>query len=362
MQPNVFLISPYLGQEDALTAFWHYTLSVVPGLGQSFLDYVSSASGLASSRFIGVVDHPRGSGTNHPDLLLQTSSHQILFEHKLGAPFGPRQLNRYLALATQKRWKLAVLAANRMDIDDEVLRSAAFVRPKDASRPAHFLWQELHPVLASADNHIAREFIELLEVWGLGRFSWGGRGDPFVDPGARDSLVSLYDVIKAELAKQGVPCRKSANSSIYQVRTPFPPVHLINIGPLQSVAQSVPAIRGPAMGLWGWVRRTDPERRVLTTGNTRIQRATMPIAIKDHEDGRRPIGPYAQRVFAERTYYTPLGQVLHDSLEESRRSLVKFVLTAMGHLRREVADLHRAPEEGNRSSVPRKRGLESESG
>lgn len=357
MQPNVFLIDPRLGPEDALTAFWHYTLSVVPGLGQFFVDHVSSASSLPPARFIGALDHPRGSSTNHPDLLIQTSSHQILFEHKLDAPFGPRQLQRYAALAAQKNWKLAVLAANRMNIDDEVLRSSTFVRPKGGDRPAHFLWQDLHPILSSVDHHIAREFLELLEVWGLGRFSWGGRGDPFLDPDARDALLSLYDGIKAALAGEGVQCRRSPNSLIYQVRTPFPPIHLINVGPLLSVAQSNPTLRGPVMGLWVWVQRKHPDRRVLSTGNAKIPGVKMPITIRDHENARNPM-PYAPNVFAERSYYTPLGQVLQDSLETSQERLVTFVLAAVKHLRREVADHRLESEASRRSSAPRKRRLE----
>ena len=37
MMPNVFLVNPVFN-EDELTAYWHHTLAVVPGLGQAFID------------------------------------------------------------------------------------------------------------------------------------------------------------------------------------------------------------------------------------------------------------------------------------------------------------------------------------
>ena len=46
---NVFFVSPNLGPEDRLTAYWHYVLDAVPGVGQAFVDHVSSG-GQASVR------------------------------------------------------------------------------------------------------------------------------------------------------------------------------------------------------------------------------------------------------------------------------------------------------------------------
>jgi hypothetical protein len=44
---NVFFVSPDLGSEDPLTAYWPYVLDAVPGIGQAFVDDVSSPKGLA---------------------------------------------------------------------------------------------------------------------------------------------------------------------------------------------------------------------------------------------------------------------------------------------------------------------------
>ncbi|MBP7778314.1 MAG: PD-(D/E)XK nuclease family protein [Acidobacteria bacterium] len=108
MKPNIFMIDPALGPEDALTAYWHYLLSVVPGLGQSFVDAVCRASGLAVSEFLGAIDHPYGDSDNRPDLLIQCREWSLLFEHKYLSPVGPGQLHRYVELAQSRGWKLAL--------------------------------------------------------------------------------------------------------------------------------------------------------------------------------------------------------------------------------------------------------------
>src|SRR5919109_5446220 len=67
---NVFFVSPDLGPEDRLTAYWHYVLDAVPGVGQPFVDHVSSRAGLAPSKFLGSIDHPMGDRVNRPDFSL----------------------------------------------------------------------------------------------------------------------------------------------------------------------------------------------------------------------------------------------------------------------------------------------------
>ena len=336
MKPNIFYIDPTLGPEDTLTAYWHYLLSVVPGLGQKFVDAVCESSGLASSVFIGAIDHPIGNSQNRPDLLVQCRDWSLLFEHKLDSPVGPRQLHRYVDLATARGWKFALLAAGRVEIDHELLSSAAFVSPRDTERPSHFLWQDLHPILASANHHLASEFSEFLELNKLGRFSWSGLGDPFIDDGATKALLTLYDSLRAIFNGPGVQCRKSASSAIYQIRTPFHPVHLINVGPLQSVAQENPTLRGPVMGVWVWVRRGGTSTgRVLSMNGGAIEHGSLPILVKNHEG---TVGlPYDRTVHAERSYYVPLEYILRDSLEASESALLEFVRAAVTHLTQELS-------------------------
>jgi hypothetical protein len=88
---HVFFVSPALGPADRLTACWHYVLDAAPGVGQAFVDRVSSRSGLAKSKFLGSVDHPMGDRVNRPDFLIRCRDYDLLFEHKLDSPLGRRR-------------------------------------------------------------------------------------------------------------------------------------------------------------------------------------------------------------------------------------------------------------------------------
>ena len=255
---NVFFVSPNLGPEDRLTAYWHYVLDAVPGVGQAFVDHVSSRSGLAQSPFLGSVDHPMGDRENRPDFLIRCRDYDLLFEHKLDSPLGRRQLERYLTLCQTRGQQLALVAASALPLEASVCDSPWFVRPREAGAPAHFLWQDVHHLVRGFPDRIARDFAggnAPDRRVGLAHFDWAERGDPFnVRPRQRERCArdaALAPMFRAP----GVSCLTTANSLIYQIRRPFPPVHLINVGPLVSVAEWDRRVWGHVMAVWVWVRR-----------------------------------------------------------------------------------------------------------
>jgi hypothetical protein len=76
----------------------------------------------------------------------------------------------------------------------------------------------------------------------------------------------------------------------------------------------------------------------VVPGHTGIAGTSLPITLRDHEDPRNPL-LYAPNPYGERTYHVPLDHVLRPHLNVSERRLVRFVQTAVGHLRDEVAQL-----------------------
>jgi hypothetical protein len=143
---NVFLVSLNLGPEDRLTAYWHYVLDAVPGVGQAFVNHIASRAGLAQSKFLGSVDHPMGDRENRPDFLIRCWDYDVLFEHKLDSPLGRRELERYLALCQTRGQKLALAAASSLQLEASVCGSPWFVRPREAGAPAHFLRKPLQKI------------------------------------------------------------------------------------------------------------------------------------------------------------------------------------------------------------------------
>ena len=125
----------------------------------------------------------------------------------MDSPLGPRQLNRYLDLAAKRNWRLALLAARRLELDESVCESDIYLQPQGAGAPPHFLWQDVHGLLAAFNHHLAQEFTEYLEVLGLGHFSWAGVGNPFIDQSAAAELRSLYGALRPLFASPGVSCR-----------------------------------------------------------------------------------------------------------------------------------------------------------
>jgi hypothetical protein len=339
---NVFFVSPALGAEDRLTAYWHYVLDAVPGVGQAFVDHVASRAGLVPSKFLGSVDHPMGDRLNRPDFLIRCQDYDVLCEHKLDSPLGRRQLERYLTWCQTRGQKLALVAANALPLEASICDSPCFVRPREDGAPAHFLWQDVHQIVQRFTDRIARDFAEFLEALGLAHFDWAGLGDPFTSDEAARELRSLYDALAPMFRAPGVSCLKTANSLIYQIRRPFAPVHLINVGPLVSVAEWDRRIWGRVMALWVWARRPGGgTQRVLPQAYGYI-RGSSPRIFVDDQASAAPV-PYDREVFQERQYYLPLHEVLVQSRELSQDRLMSFVRTAVDHLH------------GRRSHVPQDR-------
>lgn len=340
MKQNIFIIGydTAKGDEDIITSYWSYLLEVVPGLGQAFVDHLVASAGLPPTEFIGVLDHPTGDAGNHPDLLLQCRDWQVLFEHKVDAPLGPQQVERYKALAASRGWKLALLAAAPVALPADVLGASNYAGPRDSSGARHFLWGELLPLLRASGHHLATEFAEFLEYRGLCAYSWAGRGNPFFDDGARRAMLELYNSVGTALRPEATRCSYHAKSLVYKVSYPHRWIHLLNFGPLRSVAQQVPHLRGPVLAAWFWIKRTaaNGPRRLPEVCESALQGTELPIAIWNRLDAG-PMG-HEPKVFNEREYYVPLDLILVDDLEEASRRVLAFVRAALEHVRRDLDD------------------------
>ena len=273
-----------------------------------------------------------GDRANRPDFLIRCQDYDVLFEHKLDSTLGRHQLERYLALCQTRGQQLALVTARSLPLEASVCASPWFVRPRAPGAPAHFLWQDVHDIVRGFPDRVARDFAKYLEALGLTHFDWAGLGDPFTSDEAAQEVRSLYDGLSPMFRAPGVSCLKTANSLIYQIRRPFPPVHLINVGPLVSVAEWDRRVWGRVMALWVWAPRPGGgHQRVLPQAHGYI-RGSSPRIFVDDQASAAPV-LYDREVFQERQYYVPLTEVLVRSRELSQDRLVSFVRTAIDHLR-----------------------------
>lgn len=329
---NIFLASRTLSAEDHLTASWEYALDAVRGLGQAFLNHVSTRSGLRPSTFTGAIKHPPGTARDRPDFLITCRHYNILFEHKLESPLGARQLERYLAFAKRTRQHLALVAGQRMTLPSAVCRSVSFVCPKERGSAPHFLWQDIYPIVREFRGRIAQDFAQYLKQLGLASFKWPGQGDPFTNSDAGAALRGVYNRLTVDLRQPGVSCRTRANSLIFEIRRPLgPPIHLVNLGPLNSVAAFDSRLWGPVMAAWVWVdgpaRRSKP---VLPTVFGHVERTAPRILATSTLEPSREFSP---RIYEERMYYAPLREILVRSEEATYQRLSAFTRAVLDNLR-----------------------------
>lgn len=342
MAPNIFSISFHyyrLGDEDMITALWHYVLAAVPGVGQAFVDHIVARTALPAARFVSASDHGVGDNANRPDLLLRCDNWNLLFEHKVDSPLGPLQLERYLAWARLENYKLAVMAKRHLDISPAVLAAPEFVAPSDVQEPRHFLWNDLQPILRASDQPLGIEFAEFLEERGLSTFTWGGRGSPFFNGEAANELRHVYDSVRPVFTDPAVRFMKKNTSLIYEVRRPMTGVHLINIGPLESVSHHVDSLRGPVMALWVWVPGDAALDRkpVLPAASGPLADSGLPIIVSSREPAQQ--WSLDRQIFCERFYYVPLGEVLLDSPESCNAAMRSFAHACVDHLKADLARL-----------------------
>jgi hypothetical protein len=138
----------------------------VPELGQAWLDHLR-ASG-TPDRFLAAGKHAEGTSSDMPDFLIRGIREDVICEHKLGAPLGPMQLERYLEFARRReRWtRLALITGSLTEVPPSVLAAADYLKPAGADRP-YFRWEELYPIVAARSERLAQEFTSYMEQLGL---------------------------------------------------------------------------------------------------------------------------------------------------------------------------------------------------
>lgn len=123
-------------------------------------------------------------------------------------------------------------------------------------------------------------------------------------------------------------------SLVYEVRKPYPSVRLINIGPIESVAQQVPELRGPVMALWAWISREESRQggRVLPHRSGPLPDSEIIVW-----DDDAMAMPGNATVFCERSYYVPLDRILMSSPDASHEAMRGFAQRCFEHLRRDLS-------------------------
>lgn len=227
---NIFRIaSSELGPEDKFTAFLHYLIHNTPSIGQRIIDVICQKSGLAPATFDMAIDHPPGDSENKPDFMLSCKEFDILCEHKLDSDLGDRQLERYLGLL--KDWHrtayLVLITGRNHTIQDEVLQSNNYLRPKDSAIP-FFCWEDFYPIIASHSERLAQDFLIYMNDLGIAPCPLPGDWvQLFQSRIVADGFYEATKELRSYFTQMGAQCQADPSRLGCQVKYPINWLHLL---------------------------------------------------------------------------------------------------------------------------------------
>ena len=165
--PNIFTLSatPY-GPEDRFTGHLAYLFHNVPAIGQEWLNHLRG--GVKPDTFEDAGKHAAGNSQDMPDFLIVGAHEDVICEHKLGAPLGPTQLERYCSFAGKrdKPTRVAFVTGAVSEVPSCLLEEENYLRPCDGVLH-YFRWEELYPIVSAHPERLAREFSGYMQQLGF---------------------------------------------------------------------------------------------------------------------------------------------------------------------------------------------------
>ena len=325
MSSNLFLVSASLGPEDRFTAHWCGLLAAYPDLAQRVVDRMAALAGLPKATFRAIVDHPPVTASDRPDCLLRTDKYDVICEHKLTAPVGPKQLERYLAHAGPRTY-LALIATQRLELPQAVTTSKRYLLPSGKSSARHFLWRDFYSTVAEFPSPLVEQFRIYMEGLGMNPLHWGSSGDPFIEMAAAAAFRELYEPLIAALRAKGIKSVRRSNSLGLQIRHPHPEVPLFYVAPTQWDGLIEIPLIGRLLTMTAWANgdgETLPDQTGFVSGNG------PPVFVSTYEGAPAHWRP---GVYAERNYYVRLDELLQADRRESAKLLQNVVQRALNHL------------------------------
>ncbi len=330
---NIFLVSARKPAEDRFTSHWHYLLEHHPDLAQQIIRKITRETGIADSKLIGVVDHPKGFGTgNEPDFLFRCEDYDIVCEHKLESGLGDRQLERYCnACEAREKITYLVLIANQvgLPIPEEVKAHPLYLSPSSEDCP-YFLWDFFY---STVRNHgfsfgLSREFSEYMDALGMTASLFGEWGDPFHNPKSFESFREIWDPVRQLYKERRVTCIQRSNPLGMEVRKPLPGVTLFYLWARKGNEELEHGFAGKGFYLRVFLPSTSDSLQSFTGVNGEVSGSLIPI---DFRSPDHPIAKICEKVLV-REYGTPLSNILDGSKSDAKERLVNFIKASSQHV------------------------------
>jgi hypothetical protein len=328
-RPNIFRSSAAsYGPEDRFTANLEYLFFRLPDIGRQWFHHLLDRAGREVETFVAATKHGEGTKHDQPDFLMQGGNIDLLCEHKLGAPLGSMQLERYLAHAGNRgrNTALAFVAAGACPVPENVRVHPLYLCPKGGAQP-HFSWDELYPIVASSEEVLALEFREYMEGLGLRPCETEHWRDLFFNAARyRDFAAQWKETIAYFESMGATTVLREARSPGLEVRDARPWLRQFYLKPVSapttpfSVPMAGPFVRA-SVGLY------NTRQEISAFEGPGEMLANMPFPVFS-APARSSAG---ERVILCREYFAPLDAISSPNSEVMRERLLEFARATFDH-------------------------------
>ena len=264
---NIFTLSPQLGDEDRFTSSLNYLIELYPEIGQKIANYILTAGGKSNSEFIKSSDHPTATFQDRPDFLIDCKDIQIVCEHKIDAPLGEKQLERYLALKRVKEYYVVLITLEHCMVSNEVLNNSKYLRPVKSDYP-YFRWQDIYPIIENHGSKVSKDFAEYMVLLGMKPWRSNIIDDIFESVESANFFGQAWESVRSEFKEKGALCKISSQKLGFEIGRPLPWLRLLYLFATKQNKSCNFKYDGPYLMANIWVDKRDKD--VLVKSNDAI--------------------------------------------------------------------------------------------
>jgi hypothetical protein len=326
---NIFCLPQYVNDEDRFTSSLNYVIEFHQDLGQKLVDFILEASGLPSAQFIKSTDHPYYINEDRPDFRLECDKFDIICEHKLDAPLGHKQLERYLNLRQKRGFYLVLITASYCDVPDTVRSHHHYLKPNYSNNP-YFRWQDFYHIFENYESKLVQDFAEYMQNVVMRPWNPEILGDLFESDESATLFSQSWEEVRQYFKSVGAYCQASGNLS-FQVRKPetLEILRLLYLYVRENLDFGHRKCSNPYIAANIWVKKDDyEEHKSIFQNNYEIQLGPQTI--------------YSQQEFNEAgwddslvhslTFYTSLEPLLSDNINMIGKNILSFAVAIVNHI------------------------------
>lgn len=330
---NIFTLSPLMGVEDRFTSSLHYLIELYPDIGQAIADYILVSSGKNRSKFLKSDDHPDSTLQDRPDFLIACQDLDIICEHKIDAPLGNRQMERYLALNRKKENYVILITLENCNISDEVINNKKYLKPINSKYP-YFNWQDIYPLIRSHHSKIAQDFADYMTSLGMQPWESDILGDLFESQESANLFGQSWEGIRSNFKDMSNSCKVSASKLGFEISYPLPWLHLLYFSVTKQNKYQEYKCDGPYLVVNIWVKNGN--RQTIQNINEDI--------VLEYEYGKiygeslEEKAAWDKDLFKVFQFYTPLSPLLSNNIIVMQKNLLLFSKTTFQYIQTELVN------------------------